>query len=449
MVKVDTIGILLATLVSSDCLVPQLSTRTTVTKLHGTTTTVSVPGLDEGLKMRPLPGTDILVSEVCLGTMMFGEQVSKADAYAQLDMATKDYGLNFIDTAELWPCPSAPGTMGASESIIGSYLKKDGNDRSKLVISSKISGFSEEITWARKDGKGTRVIKAQITEAVDAQLRRLGTDYIDVLQIHWPDRYIPLHGAPTYEYGMERPENDVASFQEQIEAIDGLVKAGKVRTWGVSNETPYGMSAMSLTAQHMGLAKPSVVQNPYNLLERNDFECGMQETCSPSNCNVGLLAYSPLAGGALSGKYANPRDEGLMHARLHKYVGFQHRYLSDPSRDAVARYSEVAREFDLPLATVALAFVYSRPFVTSTIVGASTTDQLRSNILSLNLPINEEMEQLLTGAYRKGMNPTKGVFEVRDPYREYVDPSKLPWGAKDQDVDPELDVLINQRLSKL
>jgi len=241
----------------------------------------------------------------------------------------------------------------------------------------------------------------------------------------------------------------VAGFKDQCEAMHDLVQAGKVRTWGVSNETPFGVTSFVRTAEFLELTRPSVVQNCYNMLVRNDFETGMHEACCPSNCNVGLLAYSPLAGGALTGKYMNAADPGLEEARLHKYVGFMHRYLSDPARVAVQRYAEVAREFDLPLSVVALAWVYSRPFVTSTVVGASTTSQLRDNILALNLPVNDEMTALINAAYHKGVDPTKGIFEVRDPYREYVDPSKLPWGAKDQDVDPELDVLINQRLSKL
>ena len=217
----------------------------------------------------------------------------------------------------------------------------------------------------------------------------------------------------------------------------------------MSNETPYGVTSFSRVAEYLGLTKPSVVQNAYSLLVRNDFEGGMQECCCPRNCDLGLLAYSPLAGGSLTGKYLDPSDHGLVDARLHKYVGFQHRYISEPATAAVRRYKEVAVAFDLPLEVVALAWVYSRPFITSTLVGASTTDQLRRNIKALNLPVNDEMTTMIDAAYRRGMDPTKGVFDVRDPYREYVDPSKLPWGAKDQDVDPELDILINQRLSKL
>jgi aryl-alcohol dehydrogenase-like predicted oxidoreductase len=360
-----------------------------------------------------------------------------------------EFGLNFIDSAESWPAPSGPSSAGDSESIIGAYLTKKGNDRSKVVISTKVCCFSDELTCVRNGGQGTRASRGQIEEAVDAQLARLNTDYIDLLQLHWPERYTPLFGAPEYDYALERRSEDVASFQDICETMHALVQSGKIRAWGLSNETPYGVTSFVRTAEALGLTKPTVTQNAYNLLVRNDFESGMQETCAPINCDVGLLAYSPLAGGALTGKYMDAADPGLEHARLHKYVGFMHRYIAPPAVEAVRRYMEVARSFELPLEVVSLAWVYSRPFVTSTLIGATTTNQLRNNIKALNLPMNEEMTRMLNAAYAKGMDPTRGVFEIRDPYREYVDPSKLPWGAKDQDVDPELDILINQRLSKL
>jgi len=226
--------------------------------------------------------------------------------------------------------PSTPETVGQSELIIGEWLKQHGKTkRSELVISTKICGFSNEITWCRKSNsdEGTRLTSNQITEAVNGQLKRLGTDYIDVLQFNWPDRYVPLYGAPEYLHELER--DDASSFRSQLEAVDSLVKAGKVpsidanvlffkshytdnvildgqvRHFGLSNETPYGATSFILTAEALGLShlKPVTVQNAYNLLERNDFESGMLEVCSPRNGNLGLLAYSPLAGGALTGKY--------------------------------------------------------------------------------------------------------------------------------------------------
>jgi aryl-alcohol dehydrogenase-like predicted oxidoreductase len=227
-----------------------------------------------------------------------------------------------------------------------------------------------------------------------------------------------------------------------------LIKAGKVRHFGLSNETPYGVTSFTLMADMLGLPRPCVTQNVYNLLVRNEYESGMLETCSPANANVGLLAYSPLAGGALTGKYLHV-DSVDPKARLRQFIGFMHRYISPPSVDAVRRYQEVADMLSMPLGPLALAWVYSRPFITSTIIGATNLQQLEDNVMALNIPVGDELTELINEVYGEHLDPTKGVFEIIDPTLEYVDPSKLPWGAKDQDVDPELDILINQRLSKM
>lgn len=322
-------------------------------------------------------------------------------------------------------------------------LKKN---REKIVLSTKICGFSDQITWCRKDGSGTRLSKAQIFEAVDSQLQRLGTDYIDLLQLHWPERYVPLYGAPEYQFALEN-RMGTSSMKEQLEALTELKKQGKIKNFGLSNETPYGIGAFTTTADLCGLDRPVVTQNCYNLLVRNDFESGMIEACSINNGNLGLIAYSPLAGGALTGKYL---DTASIHQdyRLQKYIGFMHRYISSPAADAIREYMEVAESFSLPLAPLALSFVYSRPFVASTLIGVTSKEQLKQNLLALNIPTTPEMLEAFNGVYRHHMDPTKGIFEVIDPTKEYVDPAKLPWGAKDEDVDPELDVLINQRMSR-
>mmetsp|Transcript_2026 Transcript_2026/g.3202 ORF Transcript_2026/g.3202 Transcript_2026/m.3202 type:complete len:450 (-) Transcript_2026:937-2286(-) len=410
---------------------------------------IPVEGVEEGMKMRYLPNTEVKVSELCLGTMMFGDQIKKTAAFELLDIATKECGINFVDTSEIYPMPSTPETVGHSELIIGEWLKQHGKTkRSELVISTKICGFSNEITWCRKSSneEGTRLTSDQITEAVNAQLKRLGTDYIDVLQFNWPDRYVPLYGAPEYLHELER--EDAASFQSQLEAVDSLVKAGKVRHFGLSNETPYGATSFMLTAEALGLShlKPVTVQNAYNLLERNDFESGMLEVCSPRNGNLGLLAYSPLAGGALTGKYLRS-DAVDMNSRMRQFVGYMYRYIAPPATAAIREYQALADYLSLPLGPLALAFVYSRPFVTSTIIGATTPQQLRDNVMALNLaPLSDDALLRINEIYQKHRDPSKGAFEVIDPNLEYIDPSKLPWGAKDQDVDPELDIIINQRL---
>lgn len=302
-------------------------------------------------------------------------------------------------------------------------------------------GFSDQMAWCRKNGEGTRVNREQVIAAVDAQLERLGTDYIDLLQIHWPDRYIPLFGSPEYIYELERKQS--SPIKDQLEIMDELVKSGKIRHFGLSNETPYGATSFYQTAEFFNLPKPCAVQNCYNLLVRNDFETGMQEVCS--NSNIGLLAYSPLAGGALTGKYQDAKRVSSA-ARMRQYVGFMHRYISPPALEAIQKYQEVADMVSLPLTQLSLAWVYSRPFVTSTLIGATSTDQLRDNILALNIPITDEVTKHINKVYRKHVDPTKGVFEVIDPNLEYIDPSKLPWGAKDEDVDPELDLIISSRL---
>ena len=393
--------------------------------------------------MKRIADSDLVVSEVCLGTMTFGEQIDEDTSHLLLNKATKELGINFIDTAESYPVPSCPATAGKTEKIIGSWLKTE--RRENVIISTKVCGYSDQITWCRRNGEGTRLNRDQIIEAVDGQLRRLGTDYIDLFTFHWPDRYVPLYGTPDYSCNHER--SDSISVIEQLETIKDLIKSGKIRSFGLSNETPYGATNFARTAALLDLPRPISVQQVYSLLCRNDFESGMLEACSTANNNMGLLAYSPLAGGALSGKYLNPQSVSP-EARMRKFVGFMHRYLSDASTHAIKEYKNIADSLALPLSTLALAFVFSRPYTTSTIIGATNVNQLEENVMALNLPISEEVLEMINKVYKLHVDPTKGVFEIRDPNIEYVDPTKLPWGAKDQDVDPELEILINQRLSK-
>lgn len=405
----------------------------------------AVKGLQEGMRMRTLPHSDLLVSELALGTMMFGDQVSQSDAFAQLSAATKDYGINFIDTAESYPVPSAPSSSGASEKILGRWLAANKGMRAQVVISSSVCGFSDQITWLRKGGAGTRVTRAQLFEAVDGILARLGTDYLDVLQLHWPERYVPLFGAPEYLPSLERP--DAEPIVEQLRALADLVKAGKIRAFGLGNETPHGVASFSMAASLLGLPRPSLAQNTYNLLVRNEVEGGLAEACSKVNCDLALVACSPLAGGALSGKYLDPKHVDPS-ARMRRYVGYMDRFICAPAREATRLYRAVADDISMPLAPLALAWVYSRPHVASTVIGVTSLSQLEDAVMALNIPLSEEVLRMLNGVHRQHLDPTKGSFEIVDPYMEYTDPSKLPWGGRDQDVDPELDILINQRLTK-
>ena len=313
------------------------------------------------------------------------------------------------------------------------------------MISTKICGFSDEITWCRRNGEGTRITKEQVIEAVDGQLKRLNTDYIDLLHIHWPERYTPLFGAPEYVYNNER--EDSTPIRTQIEIMDELIKSGKVRSFGLSNETPFGVTKFTTIAEMLGKNIPCSLQNSYNLLERNEFENGMQEVISKYNANVGFLAYSPLAGGALSGKYLDLKAVEP-EFRLRKYVGYMHRYIAPPATEAIKKYKKMADSYDLPLAAIALAFVYHRPFVSSTIIGATSLNQLEENVMALNIEIPDEMMKAINEIYRSNIDPVRGIFPVIDHSKEYVDYSRLPWGAKDEDMDPELDLLISQRFSK-
>jgi aryl-alcohol dehydrogenase-like predicted oxidoreductase len=339
--------------------------------------------------------------------------------------------------------PSAPSSTGSSERIVGRWLAQNKGARKDLVISSGVCGFSDQITWCRKGGEGTRLNRAQIMEAVDGTLARLGTDYIDLLQLHWPERYVPLHGAE-YQSGLER--SDAIPIAEQLAVMAELIKSGKVRSFGLSNETPYGVAAFTASADLLGVPRPVCTQNTYNLLVRNDIECGMVEACSPVNGNVALLACSPLAGGALSGKYLSRSVDP--ESRMRRFVGYMTRFISEPAVEATRLYKELADEISMPLAPVALSWVYSRPHVTATVIGATSLSQLEDNVMALNIPVGAEVEAMVNRVHRKFLDPTKGVFEIVDPFMEYTDPSKLPWGGKDQDVDPELDILINQRLLK-
>lgn len=355
------------------------------------------------------------------------------------------------DTAETYPIPAAESNYGRSEKIIGEWLKKSKIKRKDVVISASIAGFNKDLTWCRKKDEYTRITRSQVIEAVDEQLKRLGTDYIDILQFQWPDRYLPIGGVRQFDYELEKIRGEQfeppTPIAEQLEIVAELLKSGKIRAFGLSNETPYGVTSFLKTAELLNLPKPCSLQNPYNLLERNDFESGMQECCAPSNGNLAFFAYSPLAGGALTGKYQD-LYQSPVKARMRKFTGYGHKYISPPATEAVRDYLHAAKDVSLPLGPLSLAWLYSKPYVTSTIIGATSTSQLEENLMALNIPINEEINDLINEVYRHHTDPTKGIFPVIDLNQELIDPAMLPWGSRDQDVDPELDVLINSRLSR-
>jgi aryl-alcohol dehydrogenase-like predicted oxidoreductase len=344
---------------------------------------------------RPLGNTDIQVSLITLGTMTFGEQNTEADAHAQLDMAV-DYGVNLIDAAEMYPVPPKPETQGRTEQYLGTWLKKSGN-REKVLVATKAAGPSlKNIQVSHIRGGTTRHNRESLESAVNTSLQRLQTDYIDLYQLHWPDRTTNHFG----ELGYQHVENEFTiPIEETLFALDGLVKSGKIRHIGLSNETPWGMSQFVNIAERQGLARVVSIQNPYNLLNRT-FEIGNAEIAMREH--VGLLAYSPLAFGALSGKYLNgakpPKGRLTLWERFSRYNG------AIPDA-AVALYVALAHDHGLDPSQLALAYVNSRPFVTSNIIGATTLEQLKTNLESVDIQLTPDILSEIERIHKIHPNP--------------------------------------------
>lgn len=329
------------------------------------------------MQYRQLGDSHLRVSEICLGTMTYGQQNSLEEAHQQLDYAF-DQGVNFIDTAEMYPVPAKAATQGWTESYIGQWLARQSRDR--VILATKIAGPSRRLTWIR-DGS-CQINRPNIEQAVHDSLRRLQTDYIDLYQIHWPDRYVPLFGQAEYTLQQVRETVPIA---EQLSAFADLVQAGKIRYLGLSNETPWGLTSFCHTAQQLGLPKVISIQNAYNLLNRV-FDWVWAEACYQER--MGMLAYSPLGFGSLSGKYLQENSD---KGRLSLFPGFGQRYLKINVHEAVAEYGAIARKYNLSPVTLALAFVRQRWFVTSTIVGATTLEQLRENLASVDVTLSPEI----------------------------------------------------------
>jgi aryl-alcohol dehydrogenase-like predicted oxidoreductase len=341
---------------------------------------------------RPLGRSGLQVSALCLGTMTFGEQNSEAEAHAQLDRALAA-GINFIDAAELYPVPPRGETQGRTEAYIGSWLARRGC-RERVILATKVAGPADWVSHLR-DGR-VRLDRANIRAAVEASLQRLGTDYIDLYQVHWPDRPTNYFGTLGYTH----PEQDQGvPILETLQALAELVQEGRVRHIGVSNETPWGLMRYLALAEIHDLPRPVSVQNPYNLLNRS-FEVGLAEIAHREDC--GLLAYSPLAFGVLSGKYLDGRRPP--RARLTLFERFS-RYSNPQGQQATAAYVALAREHGLDPAQIALAWVTSRPFVTANIIGATTLEQLESNLASLDLTLSADLEAALEAIHIRYPNP--------------------------------------------
>ncbi|KUJ71899.1 NADP(H)-dependent aldo-keto reductase [Thiomicrospira sp. WB1] len=326
--------------------------------------------------------TNIEVSEICLGTMTWGEQNTQAEAFEQMDYALAQ-GVNFWDTAELYPVPPKAETYTRTETIIGNWFAQNGR-REEVILATKMAGPGEFVSHIR-EGR-SRYTTAQIEQALNASLQRLQTDYVDLYQLHWPERPTNFFGQLGYEPPTlnEKPD-DLTLFSETLEALSCQVKAGKIRTIGLSNETAWGTMKMLQIAREMGLEKIVSVQNPYNLLNRS-YEVGLAEITQEEQ--VGLLAYSPLAFGVLTGKYLN--DARPENARITLFPRFD-RYLNEQATLATQAYAQLARENDLSLAQMALSYINSRPFVTANIIGATTMTQLKENIASVDVALSDEV----------------------------------------------------------
>ena len=347
------------------------------------------------MEKRQLGRTDLEVSSICLGTMIFGGQVAERDAFLQMDFAAAR-GVNFLDTAEIYTIPPTPETAGDSERIVGRWMKERKN-RASTVIATKFCGRSSS-TWLRQTASEVRATQAQIMEAVEGSLDKLQTDYIDLYQMHWPDRRAPMFGADSEGY--RHYDNDYVGFDEILGAMQALQDQGKVRHFGVSNETSWGVMAFLRDSQKLGYPRVASIQNAYNLLNRY-FEYGLAEIAL--NEQTGLLAYSPLASGFLTGKY----QKGALPAgsRMAAFGERFTRYRTPSAEGVIADYLGVAEEFGVDPAQMALQFVTTRPWVTSNIIGARTQEQLETDLDSVQLEWTQELENAINAVHKRIPNP--------------------------------------------
>eukprot|EP00545_Synedropsis_sp_CCMP1620_P013823 CAMPEP_0119031966 /NCGR_PEP_ID=MMETSP1176-20130426/41814_1 /TAXON_ID=265551 /ORGANISM="Synedropsis recta cf, Strain CCMP1620" /LENGTH=337 /DNA_ID=CAMNT_0006988373 /DNA_START=247 /DNA_END=1260 /DNA_ORIENTATION=- len=336
--------------------------------------------------------------------MTFGNQNTREEGVEQLNTAWDQYGINFLDTAEMYPVPTTPEKQGDTDRTVAEFLK--GRNRDDVILATKVTGRSDRMTWLPRQEPDTPTClsKEQILYSVDSSLERLGVDHIDLLQLHWPDRYTGgLFGSPDFSPSLLQ---DSVPLEETLSALNQLIEQGKVRNVGVSNDTPFGVcSMMELAKGHPELyPKICSIQNSYSLVVRKDFEAGLAEACY--HHKVGLLPYSPLASGSLTGKYRQADDipEG---SRLTLFPGFMDRYLGSLNEAAVNSYGDLAKSMDLTPAELALSWCYHREHVASTIIGATTMDQLHENIKAYDIRLDEEAMDKIGEIYKQYTDPTK------------------------------------------
>ena len=344
------------------------------------------------MNFRKLGNTDLKVSTICLGTMTWGEQNNQKEAFEQMDYAISQ-GINFFDTAEMYAVPSTEKTFGKTETIIGNWFKER-NNRKKVILATKISGPG--LSWIR--GGGLQYTKENISSALLESLERLQTDYIDLYQLHWPERNTNYFGKLGYKHKTEEREwND---FESILRTLKQFVDEGKIRYIGLSNESAWGLSKFLELSRSQNLPRVMSVQNPYNLLNRT-YEVGLAEISIREQS--GLLAYSPLASGVLSGKYRN--NQKPKGSRLQLFGDYFPRYAGKSSNLAVEGYFKIAKKHKISLAQLSLAFVNQQSFVTSNIIGATTMKQLEENIGSTNIKLSTEIIDEINSVHKNNSNP--------------------------------------------
>ena len=347
------------------------------------------------MKYRKLGTTDIKVSVICLGTMTFGEQNSEEEGFLQMDYSI-DRGVNFFDTAELYAVMPRKETYGKTEEIIGNWFNLRKN-RDKIILASKVASKSDGLEWIREGKDKLGFDKKNINEAIDASLKRLKTDYIDLYQLHWPERNAPIFGKLDFEY--DPYDKDWTEFEEVLENLNQLIKSGKIRYIGVSNETPWGLMKFLEISKEKNLPRVMSIQNVYSLVNRV-FDIANSEVAIRENC--GLLAYSPLAGGRLSGKYINSNPKNARYTLWPKRFSRHH---TERGEVAISKYVNLAKKYNIPASTFANAFVNNRSFVTSNIIGATSLEQLKENIDSIDIELSKEILEEIEDIHLSDPNP--------------------------------------------
>ena len=349
------------------------------------------------MKYRKLGNTNIDVSVICLGTMTFGEQNSQEEGFEQMDYAL-ERGVNFFDTAELYAVMPRKETYGKTEEIIGNWFEKRKN-RDRVILASKIASKSEDdLEWIRNGSKALGFDKKNMDLAIDNSLKRLKTDYIDLYQLHWPERKVPKFGVLDFEY--DPKDDEWTAIEEVLENLNNLVKAGKVRYVGLSNETPWGVMKFLQLSKEKNLPRMMSIQNVYSLVNRV-FDVANSEVSIREKC--GLLAYSPLAGGRLSGKYIGNKKPN--NARYTIWPRRFSRHHTRRGEIAIESYFKLAKKYGIAPSTFANAFVNDRPFVTSNIIGATTMKQLKENIDSIDLTLSKDILNEIENIHLSDPNP--------------------------------------------